>query len=130
MAAFQLARLKDLGHRIAIDDFGTGYSSLAYLEHLPIDILKIDRSFLTLDRCYAPDAMWRQVVGIAHARQYTVVAEGVEYAEQAELLQREGVTLIQGWLYSKALPPAQLVRGKSEPHSIHPLPTLGLIGDH
>ncbi|WP_130905497.1 MULTISPECIES: EAL domain-containing protein [unclassified Pseudomonas] len=107
-AASQMRRLKELGHRIAVDDFGTGYSNLAYLEHLPIDILKIDRSFLTLDRCHASKAMWRQVLRIAQTMQYSVVAEGVEFTEQAHLLSQAGVTLAQGWLYSPALPARQL----------------------
>ncbi|MFJ2714366.1 EAL domain-containing protein [Pseudomonas sp. NPDC087346] len=113
-ATYQLLRLRALGHRIAIDDFGTGYSSLSYLEVLPIDILKIDRSFLTLNRCHAPDAMWRQVLGIAQTLNLSVVAEGVEFAEQAEVLNRAGVALAQGWLYSKALPAQQFVQQHGE----------------
>ncbi|MCP1489740.1 sensor c-di-GMP phosphodiesterase-like protein [Pseudomonas fluorescens] len=109
-AASQLQRLHDLGHRIALDDFGTGYSSLSYLEYLPIDILKMDRSFITSHRYRAPDAMWRQVLGIATTLQLTVVAEGVEFAEQAELLSRAGVALAQGWLYSEALSAQQFVQ--------------------
>ncbi|WP_171057385.1 EAL domain-containing protein [Pseudomonas fluorescens] len=109
-AVAQLQRLHDLGHRIALDDFGTGYSSLSYLEHLPVDILKIDRSFLSAHRYRSPDAMWRQVLSIAKTLHLTVVAEGVESTEQAEVLWRAGVPLAQGWLYSEALPPQQFVR--------------------
>ncbi|MDI2145865.1 EAL domain-containing protein [Pseudomonas sp. ITA] len=109
-ATVQLQRLRDRGHRIALDDFGTGYSNLSYLEHLPIDILKIDRSFLALERYRAPDAMWRQVLGIARALQLSVVAEGVEYPEQAEVLSRAAVPLAQGWLYSEALSAQQFAQ--------------------
>lgn len=109
-AVSQLQRLHDLGHRIALDDFGTGYSSLSYLEYLPVDILKMDRSFLSPHRYRSPDAMWRQVLSIAKTLHLTVVAEGVECAEQAEVLCRAGVPLAQGWLYSEALPAQQFVR--------------------
>jgi sensor c-di-GMP phosphodiesterase-like protein len=109
-AVSQLQRLQDLGHRIALDDFGTGYSSLSYLEHLPVDILKMDRSFLTPHRYREPDAMWRQVLSIAKTLGLTVVAEGVEFAEQAELLSRAGIPLAQGWLYSEALSAQQFVQ--------------------
>lgn len=112
-AALQMQRLKDLGYRIAVDDFGTGYSNLAYLDVLPIDILKIDRSFLALDRCHASNAMWRQVLRIAQSMQYSVVAEGVEFPEQAHLLSQAGVTLAQGWLYAAALPARQLAQQRA-----------------
>ncbi|MFJ3372801.1 EAL domain-containing protein [Pseudomonas sp. NPDC086251] len=120
VAATQMQRLKAMGYRIAVDDFGTGYSNLAYLEQLPIDILKIDRSFLTLDRCHASNAMWRQVLRIAQAMHYSVVAEGVEFTEQAHLLSQAGVTLAQGWLYSPALPARQLAhqRAAGSPSSL------------
>lgn len=110
LAQSQLQRLRDLGHRIALDDFGTGYSNLAYLECLPIDILKIDRSFITSSRYREPDAMWRQVLGIAKILRLSVVAEGVESAEQAGLLTQAGVPLAQGWFYSKALSAQQFVQ--------------------
>lgn len=103
-AAVQLQRLREQGHRIAVDDFGTGYSSLAYIGELPIDILKIDRSFLPLEKMQADDSLWRHVVSMANTLKLTVIAEGVEQVEQAELLIKENVQYAQGWLYSKALP--------------------------
>ncbi|MCY1304250.1 putative cyclic di-GMP phosphodiesterase PdeB [compost metagenome] len=91
-----------------MDDFGTGYSSLSYIETLPIDILKIDRSFLTPEKIAANDALWRHVVSMANTLNLTVVAEGIEGTEQSEPLMREGVTFAQGWLYSRDLSPAAL----------------------
>jgi len=111
LAGYRMDQLRQNGHRMAIDDFGTGYSSLAYLEHLPFDILKIDRSFLTLERCHAPDAIWRHVVDLAHAMKLNVVAEGIELPEQAELLLNAGVSLGQGWLYSRDLSAQALATG-------------------
>ncbi|MDA8486282.1 EAL domain-containing protein [Pseudomonas resinovorans] len=107
-ATAQLQKLRDQGHRIAVDDFGTGYSSLSYIETLPIDILKIDRSFLTPEKIAANDALWRHVVSMANTLNLTVVAEGIEGTEQSEPLMREGVTFAQGWLYSRDLSPAAL----------------------
>jgi len=109
-ARIQLQRLRDQGHRIALDDFGTGYSSLSYLGELPVDILKMDRSFLEQDKMQADDALWRHIVGMAGSLNLTLVAEGIEHIEQAELLRREGVHFAQGWLYSKALPASVLAK--------------------
>lgn len=110
IAAEQLQRLRDQGHRIAVDDFGTGYSSLSYLSELPIDILKIDRSFLAPVKMQADDAMWRHVVSMANTLNLTIVAEGVEQEVQASALINEGVAFAQGWLYAKDLPPEILAK--------------------
>lgn len=110
-AAVQLRRLRDQGHRIAIDDFGTGYSSLSYLDSLPIDILKIDRSFLSAEKMSAEDSLWLHVVNMARTLKLAVVAEGVEGEHQSEPLMQAGVVLAQGWLYSRDLEPA-ILRGK------------------
>jgi sensor c-di-GMP phosphodiesterase-like protein len=104
--AIQLQRFREQGYRVAIDDFGTGYSSLAYIEDLPIDILKIDRAFLGAEKINSPDAIWRHVVTMANSLKLTVVAEGVETPEQVEALIDRDVELAQGWLFAKALPPA------------------------
>ena len=105
----QLQRLRSQGHRIAIDDFGTGYSNLSSLDELPVDILKIDRSFLTPEKMFLDDAMWRHIVAIGQALRITVVAEGVEREEQIMALTREGVDFAQGWFYAKALTVNELV---------------------
>jgi diguanylate cyclase (GGDEF)-like protein/PAS domain S-box-containing protein len=95
-----LLQLKALGIQIAIDDFGTGYSSLSYLHRLPIDSLKIDRSFVS---CLTEDSgeIVRAIVGLAHNLKLDVIAEGVESVEQLEQLRAIGCEFGQGFLFSK-----------------------------
>src|SRR5262249_11405713 len=95
----RLRALRALGARIAIDDFGTGYTSLGVLRDFPADSLKIDTSFVR-DLLTSPRAgeIATAVVGLAHALQLTVVAEGVENPAQLELLRRRGCELWQGYL--------------------------------
>ncbi|WP_448628260.1 putative bifunctional diguanylate cyclase/phosphodiesterase [Geodermatophilus sp. URMC 64] len=91
-----LQQLRDLGVEVAIDDFGTGYSSLAYLRHLPVDCLKVDRSFVAeLAEGHAEIAS--AVIALAHTLNLCTVAEGVETVEQAEALARLGATYLQGF---------------------------------
>jgi EAL domain-containing protein (putative c-di-GMP-specific phosphodiesterase class I) len=98
-----LRRLRDQGFQIAVDDFGTGYSSLAYLRDLPVTILKIDISFvLAITSDQDALAIVASIVDLARAVGVTVVAEGVETAEHADLLQRVGCQAGQGWLWSAA----------------------------
>lgn len=96
-----LNRLRSLGVRIAIDDFGTGYSSLAYLRQLPVDVLKIDRSFVT-DLPHAPDIA-STVIGLAQRLFLATVAEGVETVEQQRWLAEAGCNCLQGYLISRPL---------------------------
>lgn len=103
IAALQAIRAMKV--KIAIDDFGTGFSSLSYLSRLPVDTLKIDRSFVT-DMTAGPDglAVVSTVINLAHAMRLSVVAEGVETDEQSRLLRVLGCDEMQGFLISKALP--------------------------
>lgn len=101
-----LKTLKDMGVRLSIDDFGTGYSSLSYLKRLPIDTIKIDKSFI---RDIATDkddaAIIEAIIGMAHSLRLEVIAEGVETADQREFLREHGCDQVQGYYYSAPLPP-------------------------
>ncbi len=100
-----LQALKQLGVSISIDDFGTGYSSLAYLKRLPIDTLKIDRSFVReLEASGDNAAIVAAIIAMSRSLNLRVVAEGVETSEQMTRLVAEGCRLMQGWLFARALP--------------------------
>ena len=107
--SLSLHRLNEIGVEISIDDFGTGYSSLSYLTTLPISELKIDRSFVR-DLGITPQssAVVTAIIALARSLGLRVIAEGVENLRQMEVLHRLGCTLMQGFLFSKALPPDEL----------------------
>jgi len=96
-----IAELRRAGHAIYIDDFGTGYSSLSYLQHLEVDILKIDKSFVD---ALEYKNVTPHIIEMAKALGLAMVAEGVETKGQLEWLRNHGVQFAQGWFYSKALP--------------------------
>ncbi len=102
MALATLQELKTIGVRVALDDFGTGYSSLTYLCRFPIDIVKVDRSFVSQLGTATPDAtIVEMVVNLARTMQLDVVAEGVETERQQRLLKAIGCPLGQGYLFAK-----------------------------
>ena len=105
----QLTRLHELGVHLAIDDFGVGYSSLAYLRDFPLDLLKIDRSFITdVTERHDDAVITRAVINLAHNLGLQVVAEGVETQAQLNFLKSHGCNLVQGYLISRAVPAAEL----------------------
>ena len=106
-----LGAMRDIGARVAIDDFGTGYSSLSYLTRFPVDALKIDRSFirqLGSDRSNA--IIVHTIIGMAHALDLRVIAEGVETADQLRFLSRRRCEEAQGYLFSRPAPAADFAR--------------------
>ncbi len=104
-----LERLKEIGVTLSIDDFGTGYSSLNYLHQFPIDKLKIDQSFVRdiLDDP-ADWAITKAIIGLGHTLGLRVVAEGVERSDEAVWLRDAGCDELQGYLFSKPMPPMQV----------------------
>jgi diguanylate cyclase (GGDEF)-like protein len=104
-----LESLREIGVKISLDDFGTGYSSLAALKYLPLDRLKIDRSFIRELRTHTVDAgIVRTIVNLGHELNLTVIAEGVETVEQFEFLRSIDCDAVQGFLFSRPLPAADL----------------------
>lgn len=104
-AAIELMRqFKQLGARILLDDFGTGYSSLSQLTRLPIDVIKLDRSFITgIDQNFQAQSLVRSVLGLARAFGFTVVAEGVETEREVQFLKDIGVDYAQGFYYARPM---------------------------
>jgi EAL domain-containing protein (putative c-di-GMP-specific phosphodiesterase class I) len=97
-----LTKLKDMGIKIALDDFGTGYSSLSYLKLLPIDILKIDRTFVNDMEMNAKQIVG-DIISLAHNLDISVIAEGVEYMHQLDYLKKVGCDCVQGFLLGRPL---------------------------
>ena len=118
-----LVRLRDLGVKVAIDDFGTGYSSLAYLQQLPIDTLKIDRSFITgLSASSDSATLVRTLVRLGKDLGLETLAEGIEEGEQYAALQLEQCDSGQGYMFARPLPSAELHRflNDHDSASLHP----------
>ncbi len=109
-------QLKLLGVRLALDDFGTGYSSLSYLRSAPFDKLKVDKSFV--DSCTQQDQnsakIIAAIIGLSDALGMETTVEGVEAFDQLELVKSKGAKYIQGWIYAKALPQAELLEAMGD----------------
>jgi diguanylate cyclase (GGDEF)-like protein/PAS domain S-box-containing protein len=106
-----LGRLRALGIRIAIDDFGTGYSSLAYLKRFPLDVLKIDKSFVDdIPRLSDDMEITATIIAMAHTLRLKVLAEGVETVAQLDFLKERGCDFYQGFLMSRPLPAVEFTR--------------------
>jgi EAL domain-containing protein (putative c-di-GMP-specific phosphodiesterase class I) len=114
-----LRSLKALGVRLSVDDFGAGYSSLSYLRRLPIDTLKIDRSFVRdiADTRKGDGGILAQaIISLGHNLRLKVIAEGVETAAQLSFLRRHSCDEVQGYYFSKPLPAAEYARMVAGPH--------------
>lgn len=101
-----LNRLRTMGIHVSLDDFGTGYSSLNYLKRLPIDTLKIDKSFvdnITIDE--KDEIIAKAIIELAHKMGLNIIAEGVEYSKQFDFLKEHKCDKVQGFLFSKPIPP-------------------------
>jgi EAL domain-containing protein (putative c-di-GMP-specific phosphodiesterase class I) len=104
LAVETLHGMKKLGVQLSIDDFGTGYSSLSYLSRFPIDVLKIDRSFVAdIGRDASDAAIVASIIALAHNLKLDVIAEGVETAEQLDYLRRHRCDEMQGYYFSQPL---------------------------
>ncbi|HWT94905.1 MAG TPA: EAL domain-containing protein, partial [Solirubrobacteraceae bacterium] len=118
-AAADLQRLREIGVRVAIDDFGTGYSSLAYLRDFPIDIVKMDRSFVQeLGRGRADAALVRSVVELGTALDMQIVAEGIEELEQLDSLRDLQCAIGQGYLFSQPVSGAMIAEALRAPRPL------------
>ena len=118
----RLQALKDLGVRVALDDFGTGYSSLSRLRELPIDLLKIDKAFIdgVADNTESIGLV-EAILRMADTLALDTIAEGVEDVDQAERLALLGSEYVQGYLYSRPLPAAEIpafLRGRRDPSGL------------
>lgn len=112
----RLHELRELGSKVSMDDFGTGYSSLSYLKRLPIDVVKIDRSFVRDILSEEDDqAILCAIIAMAHQLRLRIVAEGVESDEQAALLRQMDCDMIQGYVVSRPLPAEQFASRFLEP---------------
>jgi len=128
--SLSLHRLNEIGVEISIDDFGTGYSSLAYLTTLPISELKIDRSFVR-DLGITPQssAVVSAIIALARSLGLRVIAEGVESLRQMEVLHRLGCVVMQGFLFSRPLPPDDLESWLHQTVLPRKAPWIGAVGE-
>ena len=103
--------LKEIGVKLSLDDFGTGYSSLSYLKRFPLDVIKIDRSFVKdIHRQADSQAIVKAIVAMARSLKLSVIAEGVETHEELKFLKHNGCDAIQGYYFSPPLPALDATR--------------------
>ncbi len=124
-----LAALHELGVKIAIDDFGTGYSSLSYLQQFPIDVLKIDKSFIDSTTASAKQtALVEAIIRLAGTLDLQVIAEGIEDVAQRDVLTRMGCPLGQGYLFARPLTATEAARRlqREAHHAASSSPSTGL----
>ncbi len=125
VAVSQLHAMKALGVQLSIDDFGTGYSSFSYLRRFPIDVLKIDRMFVNDIASDADDAaIVVSIIALAHNLKLRVIAEGVETEAQLDYLRLHGCDEMQGYYFSRPLPPEQLEQLLRQGKKLTPAPAL------
>jgi EAL domain-containing protein (putative c-di-GMP-specific phosphodiesterase class I) len=118
-SASKMEKLRGLGVQISVDDFGKGYSSLSYLQRLPIDILKLDRSFVEeFQTSGGNSSLVRGIVALAHGLGMRVTAEGVETQEQLELVHHSGCDKVQGFLLGRPTPAASALTARDEGRSL------------
>ena len=111
----ELNQLRELGHTICVDDFGTGYSSLSYMKRLPLNIIKIDKSFIKNIPADQNDVeICQAIMTLSHSLGYEVVAEGVETEEQLEFLLKRSCNFAQGFYFSKPVPVAEFAARAKE----------------
>ncbi|MCC4587634.1 EAL domain-containing protein [Xanthomonas sp. NCPPB 1067] len=123
-----ITHLRGAGHTVSIDDFGTGYSSLQYLQGLPLDALKIDKSFVdTIGTHSATSAVTAHIIDMAKTLRLRTIAEGVERQEQLDYLRAHGVDLAQGWLFSRALPALGFIAYHARARSAAPRDRAGMV---
>lgn len=108
IVADELEAVRDLGVRVAVDDFGTGYTSLAHLHRLPIDSIKIDRSFICDIEGLKEASLVRMIMDLAHQLGLQTVSEGVETEQQLEILRGLGSDHVQGFLIAHPMPADQI----------------------
>lgn len=120
-----ISQLKKLGFAIALDDFGTGFSSLSYLDQLPLDVLKIDRSFIDkINNENQQSPLVEAIVRLADVMQLDIVAEGIETSIQQAVLEKMGCRYAQGYYFSKPIPEAVLLEGALDVDQLPLLPKL------
>lgn len=106
-----LAKLKSMGVSIAMDDFGTGYSSLSYLRRLPVDVVKIDQSFVREIPDSHEDVLIAQaIIAMAQSLRLSLVVEGVENVRQLNFFRQQGCDIVQGFLFSRPVAAGEMLR--------------------